>query len=83
MLVFTFSDPSEMSKQFLNKLFSSRIMVDFKNRGLVLVLNINPPIDKEIEKVLNGISIKERITLGKYQIDDIKIKANRDLRSAI
>ena len=40
-------------------------MVDFKNRGLVQILSINPPIDKEIEKVLNGISIKERIHLGK------------------
>lgn len=48
--------------------------------------SINPPTDKEIEKVLYTIINKEganNLALNKFQIEDIKIKANRDLRSAI
>lgn len=56
--------------------------------GYVYTLKINPPTDKEIEKVLHQICNKEganssNIALNKFQIEDIKVKANRDLRSAI
>ena len=54
----------------------------------VQTLKINPPTDKEIEKVLFSIINREgansgNIALNKFQIEDIKQKANRDLRSAI
>lgn len=61
-------------------------MNDHLTAGFIKVLQLNPPTDKEIEKVLHGIINKEggaNIAINKFQIEDIKIKANRDLRSAI
>lgn len=54
--------------------------------GFVKQLSINPPTEKEIEKVLFEIATKEgleNIAMNKHQISDIKQKANRDMRSAI
>lgn len=61
-------------------------MVDHLGSGFVKSLSFNPPTDKEIEKVLYNIINKEgasNIAINKYQIEDIKQKANRDIRSAI
>ena len=57
-------------------------------QGLVATLKINPPTDRETDKILHDIVNKEcgtnsNIALNKFQIEDIKIKANKDLRSAI
>jgi hypothetical protein len=35
LLIFTFSDPNEQTKQFLNKLFSRRIMGDVDQKGFM------------------------------------------------
>ena len=54
--------------------------------GYVRQLSINPPTDREIEKVLFNIINKEggtNLAVNKFQIEDIKQKANRDIRSAI
>ena len=88
LMIFTFGNPDETHKQFLNRLFSRKITQEFAQYGYVQSLKINPPTDKEIEKVLFGIINKEgansyNIALNKFQIEDIKHKANRDLRSAI
>ena len=77
LLIFTFSDPNEMTKQFLNKMFSRKIMLDYKGYGYVKIQSINPPTDREIEKVLHNIVNKEganseNIALNKFQIEDIK-----------
>lgn len=85
-MIFTFSDPNELTKQFLNKTFSRKIMDEYLAAGYVKQLSINPPTDREIEKVLFNIINKEggtNLAVNKFQIDDIKQKANRDLRSAI
>jgi len=52
LMIFTFSDSNEITKQFLNKLFSRKVMIDFVGSGFVKVHTINPPTDKEIDKVL-------------------------------
>lgn len=86
LLIFTFSDPNEVTKQFLNKLFSRRIMQEYMSKGFIKTMSINPPTDKEIEKVLYTIINKEGATnlaINKFQIEDIKQKANKDMRSAI
>jgi hypothetical protein len=75
LMLFTFSDPNELTKQFLNKLFSRRIMIDHVSAGFVKTLSINPPTDKEIEKVLYLIINKEgasNIAINKFQVEDIK-----------
>ena len=61
-------------------------MDEYLAAGYVKQLSINPPTDREIEKVLFNIINKEggtNLAVNKFQIDDIKQKANRDLRSAI
>ena len=89
LFIFTFSDPNELTKQYLNKLFSQKINQEMRHQGFVKQLSINQPTDKEIEKVLHYIVNKEmssasnNIAINKFQVDDIKTKANRDLRSAI
>ena len=55
---------------------------------MVATLKINPPTDRETDKILHDIINKEcgsncNIALNKFQIEDIKIKANKDLRNAI
>lgn len=58
-----------MTKQFLNKLFSRKIMNDFVYKGFVKTFGINPPTDKEIEKVLYNIINKEgafNIAINKF-----------------
>lgn len=53
-------------------------MNDCKQAGFIKVLNINPPTDKEIEKVLYMIINKEvghstkNLALNKFSIEDIK-----------
>lgn len=59
LLIFTFSDPNEVTKQFLNKLFSRKIMTDYFLQGYIKFLQLNPPTDKEIEKVLYNIINRE------------------------
>jgi hypothetical protein len=71
LMIFTFSDPDEMSKSFINKLFSKKIAQDYEMMGYVKTLKINPPTDKEIEKVLHQICNKEganslNIALNKF-----------------
>ena len=88
LMIFTFSDPDEIHKAYLNRLFSKKITQIYAQEQWVQTLKINPPTDKEIEKVLFSIINKEgannnNIALNKFQIEDIKQKANRDLRSAI
>ena len=61
-------------------------MDEYLAAGYVKQLSISPPTDREIEKVLFNIINKEggtNLAVNKFQIDDIKQKANRDLRSAI
>ena len=61
-------------------------MDEYLAAGYVRQLSINPPTDREIEKVLFNIINKEggtNLAVNKFQIEDIKQKANRDLRSAI
>ena len=75
LIIFTFSDPNEVTKQFLNKLFGRYIMQDCVGKGFVKTMSINPPTDKEIEKVLYNIINKEGATnlaINKFQIEDIK-----------
>ncbi len=87
LLIFSFGDPNEQTKQFLSKLFSPKIMGEYLLEGVVRTLSLNPPTEKEIEKILFSILDKEvhslNIAQNKFMIQDIKIKANRDLRSAI
>jgi hypothetical protein len=59
-MIFTFSDPNELTKQYLNKLFSQKINSDLRSQGFVKQLSINPPTEKEIEKVLYTIINKEQ-----------------------
>ena len=59
LMIFTFSDPNELTKQFLNKIFSRKIMDEYLAAGYVRQLSINPPTDREIEKVLFNIINKE------------------------
>ena len=50
-------------------------------------MKFNPPTDREIDKILHSIINREssgsNLALNKFQIEDIKIKANKDLRNAI
>lgn len=48
-----------MSKSFINKLFSKKVAIDYAMMGFVQTLKINPPTDKEVEKVLHQILHKE------------------------
>ena len=69
LIIFTFSDPNEITKPFLNKLFSRRIMQDHQTTGFVKILQLNPPTDKEIEKVLHQIINREggsNIAINKF-----------------
>ena len=61
-------------------------MLTYSGQGLVKRLSLNAPIDKEIDKILQSIINKEgcsNLAVNKFQIEDIKAKANKDLRSAI
>jgi hypothetical protein len=61
-------------------------MTDYFLQGFIKFLSINPPTEKEIEKVLYNIINREgasNLAMNKFQIEDIKHKAGKDLRSAI
>ena len=90
MLIFTFSDQTEQSSQFLQKLFSHDVLCSKKT----YVLKINQPIEKDIEKVLYGILQKEQaiakrqgidanLAINKHIVEDVKVKCNKDMRAAI
>lgn len=59
LIIFTFSEQNECTPQFLNKLFSRRIMNEFLPQGLVATIKINPPTDREVDKILHDIINKE------------------------
>ena len=63
-------------------------MQEYEPQGLVATIKFNPPTTNEIDKILHDIINREcgfncNLALNKFQIEDIKIKANKDLRSAI
>ena len=41
LLIFTFSDPNEQTKQFLSKLLKPRLNQDFRQQGVIKQLSIN------------------------------------------
>ena len=55
LIIFTLSDNTEKSQSFQAKVFSREIMSQ-KGKALV-VFNLNPPTERNIEKVLKNISI--------------------------
>ena len=57
LMIFTFSDPSEKSQTFFNKIFNKAI----QNSPWFKTLALNPPIDKDIDRVLKGIISVEGI----------------------
>lgn len=82
MVVFTFSDPNERSNSFLNKIFSKRILEE-KNQS-VHVVNINPPTEAKLQKVLKTIVDNEKVySLGEDVIAQIVHSSNKDLRNAV
>lgn len=81
LIIFTLSDSQEKTPSFHAKVFSREILSQ-KGKKLV-VLNLNPPTERNIEKVLKNISICEELTISDNQIQEIKNQCNKDLRNAI
>ena len=48
-----------------------------------MVFSLNPPTERNIEKVLKNISILEELTVSDNQLSEIKNQCNKDLRNAI
>jgi hypothetical protein len=82
LLVFTFSDSNERSNGFLNRIFSKNVMA--QKDGAVKILNLNPPTEQQIDKILKQILEAESILhISDEKIKDIRVQSNKDLRNAI
>ena len=82
-MVFTFSDPSEQHDKFLNKLFGDKIMKTLSISSHVKCLKMNSPTEAQRDKILKSIMDREGIFSGKIDLEHIKTKAQKDLRSGI
>ena len=76
----TLSDAAERTNSFFNKVLHQAVQKHPKFK----TLQLNPPTDMLIDKVLGSIVRAEGVThLSKTRLEEIRTQAQRDLRNAI